>query len=66
MNDLLTSQRAPNTAEVLDRPTALLKRHMVIAEAQADVIALWILHIYGHMQAQQSPRPTRMQGEQAQ
>ncbi len=65
MNDVLTSEQAPNTAEIPDRLTAMLKRPMVITEAQTDVIALWISHIYGHMQVQQSPCPTRMQGEQA-
>ena len=65
MDDVPTSQQAPNTAEVLARLTAPLKRHRVITQAQAYAVASWSLHTRSHMQFQHAPCPTRMQGEQA-
>lgn len=62
MDDVPTSQPAPNTAEVLDPLTAPLKRHRVITQAQAYAVATRDLHTDGHMQFQHAPCPTHVQG----
>lgn len=65
MDDVPTSQPAPNTAKVLEPLTAPLKRHMFITEAQAYAVAARNLNTDGHMQFQHAPCPTHVQGEQA-
>lgn len=56
MNYNPSGQQALDAAELLNRLSARLKRHMVITDAQADVIALWILHTYVYRLFRHTPR----------
>lgn len=56
MRKISLGDYAPNAAELLNRLCTKLKRHMVITDAQADVIALWILHTYVYRKFRHTPR----------
>ena len=56
MREISLGDYAPNAAELLNRLSTRLKRHMVITEAQADVIAMWILHTYVYQRFEHTPR----------
>ena len=56
MNYTLSGQQALDAARLLDLLSTRLKRHMVITDAQADVIALWILHTYVYRLFRHTPR----------
>lgn len=56
MREISLGDYAPNAAELLNRLSTRLKRHMVITDAQADAIALWILHTYVYQRFDHTPR----------
>jgi hypothetical protein len=56
MRETSLGDYAPNAAELLNRLSTRLKRHMVITDAQADAIALWILHTYVYQRFDHTPR----------
>lgn len=56
MNYYPSGHQALDAAELLNRLSARLKHHMVITDAQADVIALWILHTYVYRLFRHTPR----------
>lgn len=46
---------AVNGAELLDRLTAAIRRHMVLPSGAAEAVALWIIHSHAHDTAAISP-----------
>jgi putative DNA primase/helicase len=60
-NSLLPPEPEPwpdpvNGAEILSEISATLRRYLVLTDAQATAIALWIAHAYSHDAATISPR----------